>query len=55
MEANRLAAEILMPHMLVKKFRSEGKTPLEMARLFEVSEPAMRIRLSLQEAPIKLL
>jgi Zn-dependent peptidase ImmA (M78 family) len=53
MEANKLAAEILMPQALVNQLK-RIKTPQELATLFQVSEPAMRIRLSLQTAPIKL-
>lgn len=53
MEANKLAADILMPMTLIRKY-SSGKTPLELARIFHVSEPAMRIRLSLESAPIRV-
>lgn len=53
LEANNLAAKILMPDTLINRFRREGRTPPEMAKLFEVSEPAMRIRLYLESQPAK--
>jgi Zn-dependent peptidase ImmA (M78 family) len=47
-EANRLAADILMPWELVRRAIDEGiRTPEELARKFEVSEVAMKIRLGL--------
>jgi Zn-dependent peptidase ImmA (M78 family) len=53
LEANHFAALILMPDLLVKRFKAEGRSLIEMADLLEVSEPAMRIRLSLQDAPMR--
>jgi hypothetical protein len=46
-EANRLAADILMPAQLVLKLKTEGcDSPEKMAKALQVSEEAMRIRLS---------
>ena len=42
-EANRLAAEILMPWHLINRYT--GKAADELARIFEVSAEAMRIRI----------
>jgi len=45
-EANRLAAELLMPRMLVKTlFRSGIQSLSQLCEMFKVSEAAMRIRL----------
>lgn len=44
-QANILASEILMPVQFVMQFIEENKSVPEMARLFKVSEEAMRIRL----------
>jgi hypothetical protein len=46
-EANKLAADILMPRKWISHFRSMGKTdPHDLAQEFQVSEPAMKVRLS---------
>ena len=45
-EANRLAAEILMPAHLLVKLRSGGDDVNQLASKFGVSEAVMRIRLS---------
>jgi IrrE N-terminal-like domain len=45
-QANQLAADILMPIRLVKKCRELYPDPKDLAYLFEVSEQAMKIRLS---------
>jgi Zn-dependent peptidase ImmA (M78 family) len=46
-EANRLAADILMPDALIaSSIKRYGADPAVLAPLFEVSEAAMRIRLS---------
>lgn len=45
-QANQLAADILMPIRLVKKALSVEKDPKKLANMFEVSEQAMNIRLS---------
>ncbi|MGE0753137.1 MAG: ImmA/IrrE family metallo-endopeptidase [Variibacter sp.] len=44
-QANRLAADILMPIRLVKKLRQQQHDPNYLARLFQVSPEAMKIRL----------
>jgi IrrE N-terminal-like domain len=45
-EANRLAAELLMPRMLVKTlFRSGIRSLTQLCEMFKVSDAAMRIRL----------
>lgn len=45
-EANRLAADILMPWNLVRSIATEGRaSALELAKALEVSEAAMNIRL----------
>jgi hypothetical protein len=45
-EANRLAAQLLMPRVLVRTFFKSGIQSLsELCRMFQVSEAAMRIRL----------
>jgi hypothetical protein len=45
-EANRLAADLLMPRRLVRQLRASGITsPQELARAFNVSEQAMKNRL----------
>ncbi len=47
-EANRLAADILMPWDLVRSLAANGKTtPTELAQELEVSPAAMHIRLGL--------
>ncbi|MFD0388681.1 ImmA/IrrE family metallo-endopeptidase [Tistrella bauzanensis] len=47
-EANRMAAEILMPWHLIDQAIDQGITaPADLASLFQVSETAMRIRLGL--------
>ena len=47
-EANKLAAEILMPWPLVRKLMQEGqRTPKELADKLAVSEAAVHIRLGL--------
>jgi Zn-dependent peptidase ImmA (M78 family) len=47
-EANRLAADILMPWDLVRALAADGKTtPSELAQELEVSQAAMHIRLGL--------
>lgn len=45
-EANALAAEILMPRNLVRQYREFMPDPAALAKVFRVSEAAMRIRLS---------
>lgn len=45
-QANRLAADILMPVRLVKLWRIKERDPVRLATLFRVSEQAMKIRLS---------
>lgn len=51
-EANRFAANLLMPHNLIAQLRSEGKTtPQSMADALQVSLPAMRIRLGMDPYP----
>lgn len=45
LEANEIAAELLMPESVVRLFYSQGKTVEEMADAFVVSESAMTIRL----------
>ena len=45
-QANQLAADILMPIRLVKKWRLIEPDPKELAKRFDVSEQAMKIRLS---------
>jgi Zn-dependent peptidase ImmA (M78 family) len=45
-EANEFAAELLMPLRLVKNEYSKGKDPKALAKIFNVSEQAMWIRLS---------
>lgn len=44
-QANRMAADILMPAPLIRQHR-EGKSVAAMAMLFEVSDTAMEIRLN---------
>lgn len=47
-QANRFAADILMPRNLVTRYVNQyGKDPQTLASLFRVSERAMRIRLGL--------
>lgn len=47
-EANRLAAEILMPWTLINKAVDEGvNTPEDLAKSFQVSEAAMKVRLGM--------
>jgi hypothetical protein len=44
-QANQLAADILMPIRLVKKWRAIIPDPKQLAKKFDVSEQAMKIRL----------
>jgi Zn-dependent peptidase ImmA (M78 family) len=45
-QANKLAAEILMPHHLLTAAMNQGiRSPEALARAFQVSEAAMQIRL----------
>jgi len=45
-EANNLAADLLMPKLLVAKSIREGFSSISaLANVFEVSEPAMRVRM----------
>ncbi len=44
-EANRFAAEILMPWNLINIYMSDGVTIPKLASIFQVSESAMSIRL----------
>lgn len=44
-QANRLAAEMLMPDKLLRQYYREGHDTRSLASLFGVSEAAMRIRL----------
>ena len=47
-EANRFAADLLMPHNLIEQAMDSGTNSVEgLARLFKVSEIAMSIRLGL--------
>lgn len=47
-EANRFAADILMPRQLLAKYiKMYGSDPEVLAQMFKVSEAAMRIRLGL--------
>lgn len=47
-EANKLAAEILMPwHLIREEAKDQRQTPAELAEKFGVSEAAMHIRLGL--------
>ena len=47
-EANRLAADILMPYRLISKLQAEGKRSVgALAYALEVSSPAMQIRLGI--------
>ena len=43
-EANKFAADVLMPYSLVVKYLKEQRSVQEMAELFNVSEAAMSIR-----------
>jgi hypothetical protein len=44
--ANNLAADLLMPRELVKKYVKQGHSSIsELANMFDVSEPAMRVRM----------
>lgn len=46
-QANQLAADILMPVKQILSLREQGRTEVsDLASLFQVSEPAMRVRLS---------
>ena len=46
-QANQLAADILMPVQLIRKLQERGCTAVSvLAAELEVSEPAMRVRLS---------
>lgn len=44
-EANRIAAEILMPENIIKQFYYEGKQIEEISKIFGVSDDAVSIRL----------
>jgi Zn-dependent peptidase ImmA (M78 family) len=44
-QANQLAADILMPIRLVKKWRQTLPDEKDLAKKFDVSEQAMKIRL----------
>lgn len=45
-QANKLAADILMPHFLVNQYIAGGRSSVkELAQIFQVSEGAMSIRL----------
>lgn len=44
-QANRLAAQIVMPTLLVRERFGEGLSPAQLAREFRVSKAAMEIRL----------
>lgn len=47
-EANQMAADILMPLSLIKMKINEGiDSPFDLARIFNVSEEAMKIRMKL--------
>ena len=47
-EANRFAANLLMPYERVwEQFREENATPERLARLFQVSQRSMEIRLGM--------
>jgi hypothetical protein len=47
-QANRLAADILMPRRLIRELLEQGiKTPAGLAAQFQVSLPAMEVRLGL--------
>jgi Zn-dependent peptidase ImmA (M78 family) len=53
-EANRLAADILMPRQLVRDLLEQGiKTPEGMAAKLQVSVPAMEVRLGIYKRPTK--
>lgn len=45
-QANQLAADIIMPIRLVKKALFQTNDPKNLARMFQVSEQAMKIRLN---------
>ena len=45
-EANRLAADILMPYTLIERLQKEGTRSVDgLAKVLEVSSVAMKIRL----------
>jgi hypothetical protein len=44
--ANQLAADILMPASLIRRLRAEGHSDSELADLLQVSEAAIRVRIS---------
>lgn len=46
-EANQFAANLLMPHDLLEELRRQGKQPIEIAKIMEVSQPAIKIRMGL--------
>jgi hypothetical protein len=47
-QANRLAAQILMPFPLIQSFVAAGyKDVVSLAKVFQVSQPAMKIRLGI--------
>jgi Zn-dependent peptidase ImmA (M78 family) len=47
-QANQMAQQILMPdHLVESAMMQYGRDPLSLARLFEVSEAAMRIKLGM--------
>jgi Zn-dependent peptidase ImmA (M78 family) len=53
-QANRLAADILMPRRLIRDLLEQGiKTPEGMAAKLQVSVPAMEVRLGLYKRPNK--
>lgn len=49
-EANRFAAELLMPSESVARLKAEGLTPEQMADKFQVGIQTMRIRLGLPKS-----
>lgn len=44
-QANKLAAQIIMPARLVREYAARGLSVAELAKAFEVSKAAMQIRL----------
>ena len=44
-QANRLAAQIVMPAPVVRGLRKQGRTVEEIAKMLRVSKPAMEVRL----------
>lgn len=45
-QANKMAARIIMPAKLIRQKHAEGMSVSEIAKAFKVSRPAMEIRLS---------